>query len=98
MLPPDRPWDSQIVFEIVPCSGEPLRLFATTFLHWPQVGRPSTSRLENLRRLGAHIAAQVPGLVLDEATRAFVAGGPIGHLARMAEPETHDALHASGPS
>ena len=98
MLPPDRPWDSQIVFDVVPRSGQPLRVFATTFLHWPQGGRPSTSRMENLRRLAAHIAAQVPGLVMDEATRAFVAGGPIARLARIADLEAHDALYAAGPT
>jgi hypothetical protein len=98
MLPPDRPWDGQIVFDVVPSSGEPIRVFATTFLHWPQGGRPGTSRLENLRRFAAHIAAQVPALVMDEATRAFVAGGPIGRLARIADLETHDARHAPGPA
>jgi hypothetical protein len=97
MLPPDRPWDGQIVFDVVPCSGEPLRVFATTFLHWPQGGRPATSRMENMRLLAAHIAAQVPELVMDEATRAFAAGGPIGHLARIADLEAHDARYAGPP-
>jgi hypothetical protein len=96
MLPPDPPWDSQIVFDVVPGFGEPIRVFATTFLQWPQGGRPSTSRLENLRRLATHIAAHVPELGMDEATRGFVqSGGPVGQLMRLADLAERDAGYST---
>ncbi len=90
-LPPDPPWNGQLVFDVVPSSGEPIRVFATTIVHWPEGGRPPTSRLEYLRRIGAHVVSRSPGLSMDDETRAFVeAGAPVRSLARYDDLAARD--------
>jgi hypothetical protein len=53
-----------------------LRIFSTTIVNYGAIpGGASTSRLENTRRLAAHIAAQSPSLALDPETAAFIKEG-----------------------
>jgi hypothetical protein len=81
LLPPDPPWSSQPVFDAVVRSADntawqTVRVFSTTIVNYAALpGGASTSRLENMRRLGAHLLAQNPQLNLDPETAAFVSGG-----------------------
>jgi hypothetical protein len=101
-LPPDRPWDSQLVLDIQPAQAsetlvEPVRVFATTILQLALAGSPSTSRLENLRRLAAFVAAHAPSLAMDPETRAFIeAVAAPARLARMADFAAYDARYPPG--
>ncbi|HEY6546549.1 MAG TPA: hypothetical protein VI589_01535 [Vicinamibacteria bacterium] len=81
LLPPDPPWSSQPLFDGVVRSADntawqAVRVFSTTPVNYGALpGGASTSRLENMRRLGAHLLAQNPQLSLDPETAAFVTGG-----------------------
>jgi hypothetical protein len=97
MLPPERPWDSQVLLEVAStvAGAEPVRVFATTMLAWPGGATPSTSRQANLRRLCQDIAARAPDLVMDDSTRRFLedAGAP-QKLIRMDSVTERDARYA----
>ena len=78
LLPPDPPWNAHPLLDaviLVPdaTAWTAIRIFSTTVVNYAAVpGGPSTSRLENTRRLGAHLVAQNPQMVVDEETRAFL--------------------------
>lgn len=81
LLPPDPPWSSQPVFDAVVRSADntawqAVRVFSTTIVNYGALpGGASTARLENMRRLAAHLLAQNPQLSLDPETAAFVKDG-----------------------
>jgi hypothetical protein len=81
LLPPDPPWNAQPLLDAVVRSSdntswETVRVFSTTLVNTAALpGGGSTSRLENVRRLGAHLLAQHPALNLDPETGAFVTEG-----------------------
>jgi hypothetical protein len=81
LLPADPPWASQPIFDAVVRSADntawqALRVFSTTLVNYAALpGGASTSRLENMRRLAAHLLAQNPQLSLDPETAAFVKDG-----------------------
>jgi hypothetical protein len=81
LLPPDPPWNAQPLLDAVVRSAdnsawEAVRVFSTTIFNTAALpGGGSTSRLENMRKLGAHLVAQNPGLSLDPETAAFVTEG-----------------------
>jgi hypothetical protein len=81
LLPPDPPWSSQPVFDAVVRSADNtawqvVRVFSTTTVNYQALpGGASTSRLENMRRLAAHLLAQNPQLSLDPETAAFMSDG-----------------------
>ena len=81
LLPPDPPWSSQPLCDAVVRSAdntawETVRLFSTTVFNTAALpGGGSTSRLDNMRKLGAHLLAQNPALSLDPETAAFVSEG-----------------------
>ena len=81
LLPPDPPWSSQPLCDAVVRSAdntawETVRVFSTTVFNTAALpGGGSTSRLDNMRKLGAHLLAQNPALSLDPETAAFVSEG-----------------------
>ena len=81
LLPPDPPWSSQPLCDAVVRSAdntswETVRIFSTTVVNAAALpGGESTSRLDNMRKLGAHLLAQNPALSLDPETAAFVNDG-----------------------
>jgi hypothetical protein len=81
LLPPDPPWNAMPLVDAVvtgptPGTWQVLRIFSTTIVNYGAIpGGASTSRLENTRRLAAHIAAQSPSLALDPETAAFIKEG-----------------------
>jgi hypothetical protein len=80
-LPPDAPWNAQPLLDAVFASLDgagwsAIRVFSTTMLNAAALpGGASTSRLENMRRLAAHLAAQNPSVALDPESAAFVKDG-----------------------
>jgi hypothetical protein len=81
LLPPDPPWNAAPILDAVVRSAdntawEAVRVFSTTIVNTAALpGGGSTSRLENMRRLGGHLAAQNPAISLDAETAAFVNDG-----------------------
>ena len=81
LLPPDPPWSSQPLCDAVVRSAdntswETVRIFSTTVVNTAALpGGGSTSRLDNMRKLGTHLIAQNPTLSLDAETAAFVKEG-----------------------
>jgi hypothetical protein len=77
-LPPDPPWDSGLLVDVVAhLDGrwEPFRVFTTTLVNFGVLeGGASTSRMENLRRLVRHVRERNPSVALDDETRAFADG------------------------
>jgi hypothetical protein len=79
-LPADPPWDARILLDVVPIATaadgtEPVRILSTTFVNYAALpGGASTSRLENLRRLVAHLAERNPSAAVDPETAAFLQG------------------------
>jgi hypothetical protein len=99
MLPPERPWESQLLLELIPKGAgvEPVRVFATTMLSWLGGAAPSTSRLANLRRLCQDIATRAPDLAMDDATRRFLEEGSAPQqLARVDSVVERDARYGCG--
>jgi hypothetical protein len=97
-LPPDPPWDAGVLLDLVAYLDgrwQPLRVFTTTLVNFAALGgQPSTSRLENLRRLARHVRARHPGVALDEATLAFVDGGkPPARLISITDLAEYDAVY-----
>lgn len=97
-LPSDPPWDSRILLDVVPlaaagAAAAPVRVLSTTFVNYGALpGGASTSRMENLRRLAAHIAERHPGLAIDPETAAFLEGGKApARFASMAHFAEYDA-------
>jgi hypothetical protein len=78
LLPPDPPWNAHPLLDMVVLATDAhawtaVRVFSTTVVNYAAVpGGPSTSRLENTRRLGAHLLAQNPAMMVDDETRAFL--------------------------
>jgi hypothetical protein len=76
-LPPDAPWDGQIVLDLVLEGGEkpvdPVRVFSTTLVP-PPPGAPaaSRSRADVVRGLARHVVEHAPNVGMDAETRAFV--------------------------
>lgn len=81
LLPPDPPWNAEPLFDAVVRSAdntswEAVRLFSTTVVNTAALpGGGSTARLDNLRKLGAHLLAQNPALSLDPETATFMKDG-----------------------
>jgi hypothetical protein len=81
LLPPDPPWSSQPLLDaVVPspdgASWQAVRVFSTTLVNSSALpGGASTSRLETLRRLLAHLVAQNPQTSLDPETADFLNQG-----------------------
>lgn len=81
LLPPDPPWSSQPFCDAVVRSAdntawEAVRIFSTTVFNTAALpGGGSASRLDNMRKLGAHLLAQNPALSLDPETAAFLSEG-----------------------
>ena len=101
-LPPDPPWSSQILFDVVPAgangSGEPVRIFGTTVVNYGALPKgASTSRLENLRNFAAHLAAQNSALEIDSDTAQFVRGPKApARFATMVEFHEYDSRFGEG--
>ena len=83
LLPPDPPWSSQPFCDAVVRSAdntawEAVRIFSTTVFNTAALpGGGSASRLDNMRKLGAHLFAQNPALSLDPETAAFLNEGKL---------------------
>lgn len=100
-LPPDPPWDAQILLDAVPvaaagAAGIPIRVFSTTLVNYGAIpgGSSTTSRLENVRRLAAHIASQNPSATVDVETAAFLGGDKVpARFANMTEFTEYDARY-----
>jgi hypothetical protein len=81
LLPPDPPWNAQPLLDAVVRSPDDtawqaVRVFSTTVVNTAALpGGGSTSRLENVRKLAAHLLARHPALSLDPETAAFVREG-----------------------
>jgi hypothetical protein len=102
-LPPDPPWDAGLLVDLVAYREgrwEPLRLFTTTLVNFAALGgEPSTSRLENLRRLGRHVRERNPGVAMDPETLAFVdATRPPLRFASTTELAQYDSVYGAPPS
>ena len=76
-LPPDPPWDSGVILDLIAFVGgrwEPVRVFGTTLVNYTVLaGGASTSRLDNLRRF------------YDLPTH-FMISGKVGRLPYMRMP------------
>jgi hypothetical protein len=88
LLPPDPPWNTQPILDVVvPADGggawTAVRVFTTTVVNYAAIpGGASAQRLENVRRLGAHLVAQNPAMGLDPETAAFLQDNkPAGRFA-----------------
>jgi hypothetical protein len=102
-LPPDPPWDAGLLLDLVVYREgrwEPFRLFTTTLVNFAALGgEPSTSRLENLRRLGRHVRSRNPGVAMDPETTAFVDGTrPPLRFASTTELAQYDSVYGAPPS
>lgn len=81
LLPPDPPWNAEPLFDAVVrsadnASWDVVRIFSTTLVNTAALpGGGSTGRLDNLRKLGAHLLAQNPALSLDPETATFMKDG-----------------------
>jgi hypothetical protein len=77
-LPPDPPWESGLLVDVVAFLDgrwEPFRVFTTTLVNFGVLaGAASTSRMENLRRLVRHVRDRNPGVALDDETLVFADG------------------------
>ena len=75
-LPPDPPWDSGVILDLITFVGgrwEPVRVFGTTLVNYTVLaGGASTSRLDNLRRFARHVRERNPAVAVDEETLAFL--------------------------
>jgi membrane protease YdiL (CAAX protease family) len=93
-LPPDTPWNSQIMSDIA-VRGAGTRV--VRMIHTTQVtfgllpAGASTSRLDNVRALGAHLVAQNPAIALDPETDAFIrSGAPVARFVTMSQFAEYD--------
>jgi len=75
-LPPDPPWDSGVILDLVAYTGErwePVRVFGTTIVNYGALaGGASASRLDNLRRFARHVRERNPQVAVDEETLVFL--------------------------
>jgi hypothetical protein len=75
-LPPDPPWDSGVILDLITFVGgrwEPVRVFGTTLVNYTVLaGGASTSRLDNIRRFARHVRERNPAVAVDEETLAFL--------------------------
>ena len=90
LMPPDPPWNAQPILDaVVPAEGggawTAVRVFTTTVVNFAAIpGGASAQRLENVRRLGAHLADKNPAATLDAETLAFLREGkPPGRFANI---------------
>jgi len=95
-LPPDPPWDSGLLVDVVAyldARWEPLRVFTTTLVNVAALpGGASTSRTENLRRLVRHVRERNPAVALDSDTVAFADGArPPARFASLSQLAEYDA-------
>ncbi len=95
-LPPDPPWNSSVLLDIVALMDgvrwEPVRVFVTTFVNYGALPEgASTSRLENIRNLARHLRSQNPAVALDPETTTFLEGNaPPARFANMTQFAEYD--------
>ena len=97
-LPPDPPWSSSVLLDVVAlvdgARWEPVRIFVTTFVNYAALPEgASTSRLENIRNLARFLRAQNPAVDLDPETATFIDGpsppSRFGNIAQFVEYDSH---------
>jgi hypothetical protein len=97
-LPPDPPWDSGVILDLVAYVGgrwEPVRVFGTTIVNYGALsGGASTSRLDNLRRFARHVRERHPAVAVDDETLGFLESQKApARFVNMTQFTEYDALY-----
>jgi hypothetical protein len=97
-LPPDPPWDSGVILDLIAFVGgrwEPVRVFGTTLVNYTVLaGGASTSRLDNIRRFARHVRERNPAVAVDEETLAFLESEKApARFANMTQLVEYDAVY-----
>jgi hypothetical protein len=95
-LPPDRPFEKLIFVDLVPRPPQtrPVRLLPSTTANWAAIPGPAgVSSKENMRRLGAWIAALEPAAVEPESAAFFVGGSAPPPLRSVKQFLEYDARY-----
>jgi hypothetical protein len=95
-LPPDPPWNGNVLVDLLVPGEPPVRILPATIVNFaPLPGGAAPSRLENMRRLTRLVVERNPSVAVDPPTRAFLDGS--GHPAAFTSVQDfarHDARFA----
>jgi hypothetical protein len=90
-MPPDPPFDKALIVDIVPRSGEPIRLLTSSLIDTTRASFPKQMiAKDTFRRILAAARTGCPGVDVDDGTAAFIAGDEapvLGAVRQLVEQE-----------